>query len=34
MKQKQKGNIPIKRKPKENGMLFVTNTEVRMRFDL
>jgi hypothetical protein len=33
MKQKRKGNIPVKRKPKENGMLFVTYTEVTMRFD-
>jgi hypothetical protein len=33
MKQKQKGSFPVKRKPKENGMLFVTYTEVTMRFD-
>ena len=33
MKQKRKGNTPVKRKPKENGMLFVTYTEVTMRFD-
>ena len=33
MKQKRKGSIPLKRKPEENGMLFVTYQEVTMRFD-
>ena len=33
MKQKRKGNIPMKRKPKENGMLSVSYTEVTMSFD-
>jgi len=33
MKQKRKGNIPVKRKPKENGMLSVIYTEVTMSFD-
>ena len=33
MKQKRKGNIPMKRKPKENGMLTVSYTEVTINFD-
>ena len=33
MKQKRKGTVPMKRKPKENGMLSVVYTEVTMRFD-
>ena len=33
MKQKRKGNIPMKRKPKENGMLSVSYTEVTINFD-
>jgi hypothetical protein len=33
MKQKRKGNIPVKRKPKENGMLSVIYTEVTMSFN-
>jgi hypothetical protein len=33
MKEKRKGNIPVKRKPKENGMLSVSYTEVTMSFD-
>ena len=33
MKQKRKVNIPMKRKPKENGMLSVSYTEVTMSFD-
>ena len=33
MKEKRKGNIAVKRKPKENGMLSVIYTEVTMSFD-
>jgi phosphotransacetylase len=33
MKQKRKGNIPMKRKPKENGMLSVSYKEVILSFD-
>ena len=33
MKEKRKGNIPVKRKPKENGMLSVIYTDVTIRFD-
>ena len=33
MKQKRKGNIPMKRKPKENGMLTVSYTDVTINFD-
>ena len=33
MKQKRKGNIPVKRKPKENEMLSVVYTEVILSFD-
>jgi hypothetical protein len=33
MKQKRKGNIQVKRKPKENEMLSVIYKEVTMRFD-
>jgi hypothetical protein len=33
MKQKRKGNIQVKRKPKENGMLSVIYTEVTINFD-
>ena len=33
MKEKRKGNIPVKRKPKVNGMLSVIYTEVTIRFD-
>jgi hypothetical protein len=33
MKQKRKGSFPMKRKPKENGMLSVSYTEVTIRFD-
>ena len=33
MKQKRKGNIPMKRKPKENEMLYVTYEEVTINFD-
>jgi len=32
-KQKRKGNIPVKRKPKENGMLSVVYTDVILSFD-
>ena len=33
MKQKRKGNIPVKRKPKENEMLSITYKEVILSFD-
>ena len=33
MKQKRKGNIPVKRKPKENGMLSVVYQDVILSFD-
>jgi hypothetical protein len=33
MKEKRKGNIPVKRKPKENGMLSVIYTDVILSFD-
>jgi hypothetical protein len=33
MKQKRKGNIPVKRKPKENEMLSITYKEVVLSFD-
>ena len=33
MKQKRKGNIQVKRKPKENEMLSVIYTEVILSFD-
>ena len=33
MKQKRKGNIPMKRKPKENEMLSIIYKEVTIRFD-
>jgi len=33
MKQKRKGSFPMKRKPKENGMLSIVYTEVTIRFD-
>ena len=33
MKQKRKGSFPMKRRPKENGMLSVSYTEVTMNFD-
>jgi hypothetical protein len=33
MKQKRKGSIPVKRKPKENRMLSIIYTEVTMSFD-
>ena len=33
MKQKRKGNIPMKRKPKENEMLSITYKEVILSFD-
>jgi hypothetical protein len=33
MKQKRRGNIPFKRKPKENEILSVIYQEVTMRFD-
>ena len=33
MKQKRKGSFPMKRRPKENGMLSVSYTEVTMSFD-
>ena len=33
MKQKRKGTVPMKRKPKENGMLSVSYTEVTINFD-
>ena len=33
MKQKRKGSFPVKRKPKENGMLSVIYTEVTMSFN-
>jgi len=33
MKQKRKGNIPVKRKPKENEMLSITYKDVTIRFD-
>jgi len=33
MKQKRKGSFPMKRKPKENGMLSIVYTEVTMSFD-
>ena len=33
MKQKRKGNIQVKRKPNENGMLSIIYKEVTMSFD-
>ena len=33
MKEKRKGTVPMKRKPKENEMLSVIYTEVTMSFD-
>ena len=33
MKQKRKGNIQVKRKPNENGMLSIIYKEVTIRFD-
>jgi hypothetical protein len=33
MKQKRKGTVPMKRKPKENEMLSITYKEVILRFD-
>ena len=33
MKEKRKGSFSMKRKPKENGMLTVSYTEVTIRFD-
>jgi hypothetical protein len=33
MKQKRKGSFPMKRRPKENGMLSVSYTEVVLSFD-
>jgi hypothetical protein len=33
MKQKRKGTVPMKRKPKENGILYVTYEEVTMSFN-
>ena len=33
MKQKRKGNIPVKRKPKENEMLSIVYQDVTIRFD-
>jgi hypothetical protein len=33
MKEKRKGNIQMKRKPKENGMLSVSYQEVTINFD-
>jgi hypothetical protein len=33
MKQKRKGTLPMKRKPKEKKMLSVSYTEVTMSFD-
>jgi hypothetical protein len=33
MKQKRKGNIPVKRKPKENGMLSIVYKDVILSFD-
>ena len=33
MKQKRKGSFPMKRRPKENGMLSVSYTEVTMSFN-
>ena len=33
MKQKRKGTVLMKRKPKENGMLSVSYTEVTISFD-
>jgi hypothetical protein len=33
MKQKRKGNIPVKRKPKENEMLSIIFKEVTINFD-
>ena len=33
MKEKRKGNIPVKRKPKENGMLSVVYQDVILSFD-
>jgi hypothetical protein len=33
MKEKRKGNVPVKRKAKENGMLSIVFKEVTIRFD-
>jgi len=33
MKQKRKGNIPVKRKPKENEMLYVTYEQTTLSFN-
>ena len=33
MKEKRKGNIPVKRKPKENGMLYVTYEQRTLSFN-
>ena len=33
MKQKRKGNIPVKRKPNENGMLYVTYEQRTLSFN-
>jgi hypothetical protein len=33
MKQKRKGTVPMKRKPKENEMLSIIYKEVTIRFD-
>jgi len=33
MKQKRKGSFPMKRKPKENGMLSIVYTDVILSFD-
>ena len=33
MKQKRKGTVPMKRKPKENEILYVTYEEVTMTFN-
>jgi hypothetical protein len=33
MKQKRKGNVPVKRKPKENEMLSVVYQDVILSFD-
>ena len=33
MKEKRKGNIPVKRKPKDDGFFLITHGQVTLRFD-
>ena len=33
MKQKRKGNIPVKRKQKEEGSFFISHEEITLSFD-